>query len=78
VIAWFALALSLLNFGALVALGLLVRRFWRQAAPTVEPLLAMLAPIAPLVPASGKRVEVRFNDPGPHASTCPPEHERLD
>jgi hypothetical protein len=42
-VAWVALALALLELVVIVSVVVIVARFWRQVAPTVEPLLAMFA-----------------------------------
>jgi hypothetical protein len=42
-VAWLALALALLELVVIVAVVVIVARFWRQVAPTVEPLLTMFA-----------------------------------
>jgi hypothetical protein len=44
VAAWVALALALGELVFLLAVAALGLRFWRSVAPTVEPLLTMLAP----------------------------------
>ena len=40
-IAWTAFVLALLELAFLLAVVWLVMRVWRQAAPTVKPMLAM-------------------------------------
>lgn len=43
-IAWFALALALLNSLFLLGVSLLALSAWRRVAPTVAPMLSMFAP----------------------------------
>ena len=46
VAAWVALALALLELAVIVAVVVLVVRFWRKVSPTVAPMLSMFAPPA--------------------------------
>lgn len=43
-IAWAALVLAVLDTALWVSFALLVRRFWKEAEPTLRPMLAMFAP----------------------------------